>query len=49
MTNGYVLAGYSVSIAIIGAYAWRIIHRGRALRRALPPQGTDAPAGDQVA
>lgn len=45
MTNGYVLAGYSVSIAIIGAYAWRIMHRGRVLGRALPPDEADRPPG----
>jgi heme exporter protein CcmD len=30
---GYVVAGYSVTAAALGGYAWWIVSRSRALRR----------------
>ncbi len=33
----YVYAGYGVTFATIALYALRVLARGRALRRALPP------------
>jgi hypothetical protein len=35
--NGYVAAGYSITAAVLAVYSLRVILRGRALRRALPP------------
>ena len=35
---GYVAAGYGITFVALGAYAWRVIARGRALGRALPPE-----------
>lgn len=35
---GYVFAGYGITFVALGAYAWRIVARGRALSRALPPE-----------
>ena len=34
----YVLAGYGVTFVVLGGYAVRVIRRGRALARALPPE-----------
>ena len=31
----YVYAGYSVTFVALALYAWRVLARGRALRRAL--------------
>lgn len=28
---GYVIAGYAVTLAVLGAYAWRTLRRMRAL------------------
>jgi heme exporter protein CcmD len=33
----YVYAGYGVTFVVLALYALRIVLRGRALRRALPP------------
>ena len=33
----YVYAGYAVTFVVLALYALRIVLRGRALRRALPP------------
>jgi hypothetical protein len=33
----YVYAGYGVTFVVLALYALRIVFRGRALRRALPP------------
>ena len=33
----YVDAGYGVTVVVLAAYAWRVVRRGRALARALPP------------
>jgi hypothetical protein len=33
----YAVAGYAVTLATIGIYAFRVIRRGRALARTLPP------------
>ncbi|MFP5377549.1 MAG: hypothetical protein ACLGIO_12320 [Acidimicrobiia bacterium] len=40
MSEGYVYAGYGVTLATLGIYALRVLARGRALRRTL-----DAGAG----
>ena len=34
----YVLAGYGITLVVLGGYAWRVVRRGRALARALPPE-----------
>jgi hypothetical protein len=34
----YVLAGYGITIATLGAYSLRVVLRGRALRRSLGPR-----------
>ncbi|HZN13866.1 MAG TPA: hypothetical protein VFB78_06355 [Acidimicrobiales bacterium] len=34
----YAIAGYAVTVAAIGLYAFRVIRRGRALARTLPPE-----------
>ncbi|MDQ1373628.1 MAG: hypothetical protein QOJ09_966 [Actinomycetota bacterium] len=34
----YVVAGYGITLVALGGYAWRVIRRGRALARALPPE-----------
>jgi 5,10-methenyltetrahydromethanopterin hydrogenase len=36
--NGYVAAGYASTTVVLALYALRVVLRGRALRRALPPQ-----------
>jgi heme exporter protein D len=33
----YVYAGYGITLAVVVLYAVRVLARGRALRRALPP------------
>jgi hypothetical protein len=33
----YVYAGYGVTLVVIALYALRVLARGRALRRTLPP------------
>ncbi len=33
----YVYAGYGVTFGVVVLYALRVLARGRALRRALPP------------
>jgi hypothetical protein len=33
----YVLAGYGITLLALGGYAARVIRRGRALARAVPP------------
>lgn len=38
--SGYVLAGYGVTVVTLAAYALRVVWRGRALTRALPPRDT---------
>jgi CcmD family protein len=34
----YVFAGYGITFVALGGYALRVIRRGRALARALPPE-----------
>jgi hypothetical protein len=34
----YVLAGYGVTLVTLAAYTLRVIRRGRALTRTLPPE-----------
>jgi hypothetical protein len=34
----YLAAGYGVTAAALALYAWRVIARGRALARVLPPE-----------
>jgi hypothetical protein len=34
----YVLAGYGLTFVVLTGYALRVIRRGRALARALPPE-----------
>jgi CcmD family protein len=36
--TGYLIAGYGVTFLALGAYAWRVVARGRALSRELPPE-----------
>ena len=36
--SGYVVAGYGVTVVTLAAYALRVVRRGRALSRALPPE-----------
>jgi hypothetical protein len=36
--GGYVLAGYLLTFGGIGAYVVRLVLRGRALSRRLPPE-----------
>jgi hypothetical protein len=33
----YVYAGYGIGFGVLALYALRVMFRGRALRRALPP------------
>ena len=33
MSEGYVYAGYGITVATLGLYAWRVLRRGRSLRR----------------
>lgn len=55
MNEGYVYAGYGVTLATLGLYALRVLARGRALRRTLdagaqpgpPPAASPGPgSGD---
>ena len=41
MSDGYVIAGYGITVGALALYTFRILRRGRALSRAVPP--TDAP------
>jgi hypothetical protein len=34
VSEGYVFAGYGVTVAALGLYAVRVLRRGRSLRRA---------------
>lgn len=34
----YVAAGYGVTAALLAAYAWRMLRRGRSLTRDLPEE-----------
>lgn len=34
----YVFAGWGISLAVIGAYAVRVLQRGRSLSRRVPPE-----------
>jgi len=36
--NGYVAAGWAVTVASLVLYAWRTARRGRLLARSLPPE-----------
>ena len=43
MSEGYVFAGYGITVATLGLYALRVLRRGRNLRRTLgasPVQAT---------
>ena len=35
---GYVAAGYGITFALVAGYVWRVLARGRALSRSLPPE-----------
>jgi hypothetical protein len=39
----YVVAGYAVTLVVLGGYAWRVVRRGRVLARALPPEPAPPP------
>jgi hypothetical protein len=41
--NGYVEAGWSVTAVALGLYTWRLMHRSRALARALPSDPEPVP------
>ncbi len=34
----YLVAGYAVMLGVIGLYALRLVRRGRALVKAMPPE-----------
>ncbi len=36
--NGFVVAGYSATVALMVAYAWRTIRRGRGLAQSRPDE-----------
>jgi hypothetical protein len=36
--NAYVLGGYAATAVTLAAYALRVLRRGRALTRTLPPE-----------
>jgi hypothetical protein len=36
--NGYVVAGWSVTAAVLALYTWRLIRRGHLLTRTLPAE-----------
>jgi hypothetical protein len=41
--NGYVEGGWSVTAVALGLYTWRLMHRSRALARALPSDPEPVP------
>ena len=43
MSDGYVLAGYGITVGTLGLYALRVLTRGRALGRSV---GDSAPTGE---
>jgi hypothetical protein len=44
----YVYAGYGITAAVLILYSLRVVMRGRALRRALPPSPHDPrPSGGE--
>lgn len=56
MSDGYVLAGYGITVGSLGLYAVRVLRRGRVLARSLPgdvplagPASGAAPATPPVA
>ncbi|MGQ0521652.1 MAG: hypothetical protein ACT4PX_10950 [Actinomycetota bacterium] len=40
MSDGYVLAGYGITLGTLGLYALRVLRRGRSLSRSLPTTGS---------
>ena len=34
----YVVAGYGITLVVLGGYAWSVIRRGRAIARTLRPE-----------
>jgi hypothetical protein len=42
----YVIAGYGITAVVLAAYATRVVRRGRAISRILPPaNGRDGDTG----
>jgi len=35
---GYLAAGWGISLAVLGAYAVRVVRRGRTLAEQVPPE-----------
>ena len=38
--NGYVAGGWGATAGVLALYTWWVLHRGRVLRRSLPPKTT---------
>lgn len=36
--TGYVVAGWTIPLALLGAYALRLVRRGRVLSERVPPE-----------
>ncbi len=36
--GGYILVGYAATVAAVGGYTLRVLTRGRALSRRVPPE-----------
>jgi hypothetical protein len=40
VSDGYVLAGYGITVGTLGLYALRVLRRGRSLSRSFPTTGS---------
>lgn len=39
MTNlGYLIAGWSIGLGVLGTYGWSVVRRGRKLSDQVPPE-----------
>ena len=47
MSDGYVLAGYGITVGTLVLYALRVLRRGRVLSRAVPPPEPQPTGGEQ--
>ena len=47
MSDGYVIAGYGITVGTLALYTLRILRRGRVLSRAVPPTEPSQPTGGE--
>lgn len=47
MSDGYVLAGYGITVGTLALYALRVLRRGRVLSRGVPAPEPSQPTGGE--